>query len=262
MKDVIIVGSLFGRHHYGHCYTDVLLPLMLIPQDVWKTAYIVCSPQSPIMTECFRLLGFTESQIIQVVHESEFLYVKHLHTVRKPMSYFCHYGICCTSLRQIFSEKLHLVDLIPSNYFLYNRRPTDTRLFGNFAELVNLTKLKYPDIEWKVFPAIIQTFEETFRLTATAKFFFGATGSSCQKIHAMKPGTVCVIAHSTGYDHATIRPMIALDILCLYYVVPGMKHFINRPVILNLTIATQYIGYGLYALENKQWPKNLPGFKY
>ena len=259
-QHLIVVGNLHARKHFGHCIFDILLPLTILPDEVKEKSFIAIDSSHPIIQEGLMMMGFRECQFLNY-SENMCYYAEYFHTVRNPLPYLTYHGYALVRFHKIIYEKFNIKSK-PHNYFLYNRRPTDTRYFANFDSLVSLTKEKYPTIDWKIFPSIMPSLKDAFTLASTAKFIFGATGSNLYMIFGMHPESVCVIAHGDGYDRWVIAMTLGLGLFGLFFNVPNMKHFDKRPNYLDLDTTITCIGYGIYAAQNQKWPSNINDFTY
>ena len=259
-EDLVGTGNQLARRHYGHCFTDVFFPLTLIPQDIREKAYILCSKTLSIMMDGLLVLGFSPSRII-FAEENMFVYAKHFHTLRKPLPFLTYFGSCPIEFRRLLYLKYD-IHATPSNYFIYNRRKTDTRYIANFDELVINIKNAFPQYNWLIFPTISPNLQSLMTRAATAKFFYTMTGSNSFFTLAMQPGTVCVYGHPASYDLSNIRMAIVLNIFNLVYFLPGIGYFTHADNIINCSVAVHNIEIGLDALKHKKWKTNLTEFCY
>ena len=253
-NEFVLVGNQLARYSFGHMHEDVLLPMLLIPDEVRERAYVFCPPNNPLFKEGLQLIGFKEQKIL-LVDEDEWMYANMYHTILNPLPFLCYYGKCCRKFHQIIVDTYNLSNVKNDQYVFCNRDKGFCRHITNIDEVFNQTKLQYPQYDWKYLIDIFPTLKETFINWITVKFMFLPTGSNTHKCLAMKPGSVMVVATSCdNFDSAAMRIISSSDVFNIWFTVPGMKHFKIQPNYVNVTDAIKAIDIGIYAADHQKLP--------
>jgi hypothetical protein len=94
------------------------------------------------------------------------------------------------SLTKLFTERFGLGHVTPTKFELYNRWNM-SRAIGNFKELMDATKAKWPAIPWEECRHY-NTLKEQAKFFDGVKFLFGVHGSVLANIIFMRPDTAVV----------------------------------------------------------------------
>ena len=255
-KEFVLAGGQLARMNFGHMLIDAFSPMLLIPEEVRNRAYVFCPIDKPLYKEGLLLIGFKERNIIPV-DDDEWIQTYAYHTIMNPLPLLCYYGKCCRLFHQLIVDKYNLSNVKNDQYVFCNRDKGYCRHITNMEELLNHTRLTYPQYDWKMLKDSFPTLKETFTNWIKIKFIFLPTGSNANKCIALKPGSVMVVASSgDGLDTSTMRMICSSDVFNIWFWVPGMEHFgdKNKPNFVNVTDAMKSIDIGIYAAAHQRLP--------
>ena len=195
---------------------------------------------------------FPGKQILPL-RKNEFVNVEEFHTVFCPSAGIQHYSFSLLKCSQIIKEKFNLTSIQPSFYGYSNRKLGYARVIANFDSLVKEILRKYPDYNWINVPDHFDNFSKSFKIWASLKVIFAATGSNLIPLIAMKEESGLCIVGSDRLDWE----VVALTQVCnlfLYYVgYPGIPHFDRSPKTIDINVALETLGDVIYAVNNGHW---------
>ena len=219
--EVILTGHYHSRSNFGHCITDLIAPILLLPKDVRERSYVIGSHLRSFPNEFLKIIGFKDEQIIYF-NETSWFYADRLHAFSKWRPIANINGEINVVLNKLLMEKLNLDHIVPTKYTVNNRK--GKRGIKNINELFTAIQQSFPDKQWNIF----NTFEgniSTYAYKYTEiKFLVAPVGSNVYNLVFMKPYTTLCIGSSEIYDFYSI--FLALSSHHYYYMfsVPGLKH--------------------------------------
>lgn len=252
------IGTQFA---YGHMMRDGIIPLQFIPQSVLNNSVFICNKvYIQYLKEIIPLYGCKEPAMICNIEGSECVYVEHLFCVTPK-----HYRMGVSGIHhnrnfvQILKKAAGTANTTATRYVLTNRGYGMPRYIIGFDFMVSKVKKKWPKIDWYIYLSPEQSVVKQCAFWSTVKFVFGPCGSNLFNIIFMNENGVVVYMRDPMYADAgnNVAAVVAnLWVLSVPYHGWENKHFdvdkSKTPI--NICLALEYIGHGLYVLENQEWP--------
>ena len=259
--EMVVIGNQHTRENYGHFYNDLLLPMMLIPEEVRRNVYVMGYNRSNYHHEGLIAIGFNPSMIIDI-EEDDWMFVKRLHTVIKPVPFLFYFGICGRRIHQTFYNYFHLDAIENNRYVFCNRNKGLWRHLENMDDVVQEARKSFPMINWEIMEDVFPTMRETALNWATIKLIFLPTGSNCVKCVYMKPNSVMVVGLAGKIDLSIMCDITCCELFNIWFAVPGMTHFGEKDAknYVDVPFAIRTLKCGIYASFHKKWPASFDGF--
>ena len=253
--EIVLLGNQHTREKYGHFHHDILFPMMLIPEEVRRSCFVMGFNNNSFVYDALEAIGFSRSMIIDI-EEDDWFYCKRLRTIIKPAPFLFYFGICGKRLHQTLTEYYELDKIKSTLYAFCNRDKGEWRHLSNMNELILKAQNEMPFIKWVEIPNRFQSLKETALTWASIKLVFLPTGSNCVKCIHMKPFSVLVIALGDIIDLAAMRTATCLELFNIWFSVPNMTHFgdKNATNLMNISFAFQSLKCGVYCSIYQKWP--------
>ena len=240
---------------FGHWFHDVLAPLTLFPFDIIQRSFIIRAFDTAVPIETIFAFGVKEEQIL-ILHHKEWIFARNCYSTIPP-PHNRHFGL----MMKIVSEKLrkyYKVDsIIPSNYFITNRKPGEKRYISNMYDVYLAIKEHFiNEFEVKFLPDP-KEMNEMAQKWASAKLIFVVTGSTCMKSVFLKEKSVMLIALGNIMDN--VQPLYAAihEIFTLSFPVEGLNHLLRwNNYTINITIALKAFNVAAYCARHGCWNPN------
>ena len=233
---------------FGHFFSDVLIPLLMFPQDVISKSYLLLNANSKKHVHYLKYIGFLTEKVI-FLKKRQWLFATNLYTPIDPLVHISHYG----KLSNTFSKKLrnyfNLTNVIPDKYYITNRDPKQSRHIANMEEVYQAIVNEYPERNFEILPDI-QNFDEAAYYWGRAKLVFGPTGSNLFKHYIMANKTILVVIAAENFDNALVIGTGSHDVFALFSILPGMPHFHIHVNVLNISEALILINIALNCIDN------------
>ena len=237
---------------FSHYFIDILAPLTLFPQEVIEKSYVIIPFNNAAPVESIFAFGVIRKHLI-ILQPKEWIFARNCYSTIPP-PHVRHFG----SMMRIVSQKLrryYKVDvIIPTNYFITNRKSGEFRYISNMFEIFETIKHYYIN-EYNVsFLDDPKDMNEMARTWASAKLIFVVTGSTCIKSVFMKEKSVMIIALANMMDN--VEPLYAAinEVFTLTFPVKGLLHFQRwTNFTINITIAVRVFGIAAYCAKFGQW---------
>ena len=240
---------------FSHYYFDLLAPLTLFPQDVIENSNIIIPFNTASPLEPIYAFGVKKEQLI-ILHPKEWIFSRNCYSTIPP-PHIRHFG----SMIKIVSDKLRsfykLESIIPTNYFITNRKPGEFRYISNMLDVYQAIHDYYINEYNITFLDDPKDMKKMTQTWASAKLMFVVTGSTCIKSLFMKEKTVMIIALGNIMDN--IQPLYAAthEVFTLTFPVKGLMHFRKwTNFTINISIAIRVFGVGAYCAKHGQWYQN------
>ncbi|EAX90891.1 hypothetical protein TVAG_376750 [Trichomonas vaginalis G3] len=179
----------FGHYNlqcYGHFFLDVILPCILLPQDIIKKSYIIYRDNATYALQFLEAMGFGDRVITLGI--KEWVYADHVYTMIEPRTSGNIASSPLYNLSIYLRHKFNAEDIVPTDICYMLRK---TRIIHNLKDAIEEAS-KQLNIEIKLIPDYIETAHETVKIWAKIKIVVGTTGSNLMKCIFMKEKT-CVI---------------------------------------------------------------------
>ena len=249
--EVILTGHLHSRFNFGHCLTDLIAPILLLPKDVRERSYVIGSPNISFPNELLRIIGFKDEQIIQL-NETSWFYADKLHAFSQWRPLANINGDMNVILNKVLIEKLNLSHITPTKYTINNRK--GKRGIKNIDELLAAIQQRFPEKQWNVFYTYGGNISSYAYQYTEVKFLIAPVGSNVFNMVFMKPYTILCIGSSERFDYYSV--FFAVSSYHYYYMfpVPGLQHRSPTDWEWNISIALKAIGNALYCEKYKHFP--------
>ena len=239
---------------FGHFFSDILIPLLMFPNDIISKSYLVLNNNARIHVDYFKFINFPSEKAI-FLKPKKWIFASNLYTPVDPIVHIAHYG----KLSNMFSFKLrkyfNLTDIIPSLYFVTNRKKNYPRYISNMEDVLNILKHVYPERNFQVLQDI-NNFNEAAKLWGSAKLVLGPTGSNLFKHYVMANKTILVIIASNSCDTALAMGAASHDVFSLFSRLPGMHHLFRQMNIFNITEAIRVVKIALWCVDHGYFNPN------
>ena len=179
-----------GHQHtsdFGHWFLEVLPAYAIMPKSILYNSIVLVPFKRQHVVEGLKLLGVQPYQIL--AGDNILVFAKHFYTL--------DHAICgdlnkylIESMRLYFIQKFNLGNSPPTEYLTFNR-PNMSRCIGNYVELRDAIKKRWPNIDWKD-GVYHQTLEKQARYFDKVKFVFSVHSSMFANIIFMQANTVVV----------------------------------------------------------------------
>jgi hypothetical protein len=179
-----------GHQHssdFGHWFLELLPAYAVIPRNITSCSVVVVPERHHHVVDGFAFLGINECQIVAGINIPVF--ARHFYTAEY---WFCGdlTRFLIGSMARLFKRRFHLGRITPVKYELYNRWNM-SRAIGNFAELMDQTKVRWPAIPWEECPHYTKLKQQA-KFFDAVKFLFSLHGSVLANIIFMRPHTAVV----------------------------------------------------------------------
>ena len=244
---VLSVGHYF-TNIFGHFINDICIPLLIFPKEILDLSYIVLYHDIPRSFD-FHILGINPQKIIYL-KSKQWIFAMNFYTVVDPLTHLSHFGKLSNSFSKRIRNYYQLNSIIPTKYFITNRKPNRFRYIANMNDLINTAILIYPERSFSKLEDI-RIFKEASLVWATAKLIIGPTGSNLFKHYAMANKTILIIISSCDFfDESIAISAGSHDVFTLFMKSPNMKHFSIENNIINITEVIHVINIGLFCVDN------------
>jgi hypothetical protein len=179
-----------GHQHssdFGHWFLEVLPTYAVLPRNITSSSIVVVPEKHHHVVDGFAFLGIKEYQIVAGLNIP--IFARHFYTANY---WFCGdlTRFLIGSMARLFKDRFNLGHVKPVKYELYNRWNM-SRVIGNFEELMDQTKAKWPSIPREECPHYRKLKQQATFFDAV-NFLFGVHGSVLASIIFMKPDTAVV----------------------------------------------------------------------
>ncbi|EAY22704.1 hypothetical protein TVAG_476330 [Trichomonas vaginalis G3] len=256
-KDYIHNGSVVGKydtvisicHHwlymYGHQYLDFMSVVLLIPEQIRNTAYIVLPAKMEITRQLIELLGIPRERQIEV-QNSDFIHANVLYSI---VPGFCIDSVGELSLivRSFLFRHFNLVSIKCNRYVLYNR-DKKPRIVQNYPELCELANKTYPNYPWE--KNIEQhDLKGSALYYASIKFMWTISGSVLGNIVYFQPfSIICeVTMKESNLVFFAVSSVYKIHHVILH--LPNNKHFDRNDIVMNTTLFLKIMDKGVSLLK-------------
>ena len=238
---------------YSHWYYDVLAPLVLIPQEIVDSSYILAFQNKQFALDTLLPLGIKEENII-FIHQGEWVYASNLIAAINPTPHIGHFNKATLILSQKLRDYYHLEKIIPTFYYFSNRQ--GRRMITNLDDIYKAVVNKFPNYKTSIVPDF-DRIDRFAKIWAEAKFMFMGTGSNFIKNLFMKEKSVIVVALANSQDLCIARSAASHGVFTLYFVVVGMDHHYDQSGhACDVDLALRVCSIGFYCAEHGQWKSN------
>ena len=249
----VIVSWSRYENVFGHLISDVVAPLLYVPQYIWdlKPVLFVQSVPIPLIQEYMCVIGHGDIKIISPPYEAiyaENLYIVQGATTINPCGFHA-----IPMLRQKIVSYYNLSAIVPTNYAFMNkdRRHRRIRNILKIMEaLQNHTNIRF--LHLRVNKPDRLSFA---REMASLRIFIVSCGSQAYNMIFMKEKTGCITMNAKQYDCPNAKIATDLNIWNIQIIHPYMDHY-GRSGLGNITRFIYSFDVMRYAVEHQQWPAN------
>ena len=240
---------------FGHFISDVLIPLLMFPQDIIEKSNLVFAPSAKKHINYLKYIGINPDKVI-FLKEKQWIFAYNLYTPVNPLVHVSHFGKLSNTFAKKLREYLKLNEIIPNKYFVTNRSPNQFRHIANMNEIYEAFKVHFPERNFSILNDIYNFTEASFTWS-TAKLIFGPTGSNLFKHYAMANKSVLVIiASEGGVDMGIAFGAGSHDVFTIFAIKRSMRHFKCQYNYFNITPALRLIEIGLYCCDHGHFNHN------
>ena len=240
---------------FGHWFHDVLAPLTLMPRDVIEISYIICAFDCAVPFETLFAFDVQKWQIL-ILRPGEWVFAKNCYSTLPP-PHNRHFGKMMNTVSQKLRSYYNVTNIIPSNYFITNRKKGEKRYISNMYDVYLSIQNFYKNEYNVLFLNDPKEMNEMAYTWASAKLVFVVTGSTCMKSIFLAEKSVMLIALGDFMDN--VQPLYAAihNVFSLTFHVKGLRHFRKwTNFTINLSIAIRVFGIGALCAKNGKWPLN------
>ena len=253
-NDVIAVG-----HHasgiFGHMLDDVLIPILMLPQDIIDKSFIAVTYETYKYANLFNVIGIFPERV-HFMNKSQWIFACNLYTFVDPTLHISHYGLLSNRFSQKMRKYYAVDKIVPTNYVISYR--TTNRNITNLYQVYLEMKMLFPNRPF-IYYADELSIENSSKVYASALLLFGPTGSNMYKHYFLKEKSVIIIALGTHLDPTVGIGAGAHDIFTIYVVLPGMEQFGTNPGFLKIDIARRLFTEAIYCVDHHHFStKTLP----
>ena len=241
---------------FGHFISDVLIPLLMFPQEIVERSKLVFVPSAQQHLSYLNFIGINPEKAI-ILDRGQWVYAENLYTPVDPLVHVSHYGQLSNAFARKLREYLKLNEIIPNKYFVTNRNPRQSRHISNMNEIYESIQERYPERNFSILNDMYN-FTEASYVWSSAKLVFGPTGSNLFKHYAMANKSVLVIIGSSfGVDTALAIGGGSHDVFTIFGIKRSIPHFKPQYNYFNITPAMRLIEIGLYCSDHSHFnPKD------
>lgn len=138
-------------HEYGwffaHWLIDFMPKFSVIPKDILLKSKIIITNMAAFTINGLEFFGVSQKNIIAPLPDTA-IFCDTLYTV-EPIICTKFNAYLLLNLRQMIIKACNLDKNAPTDYIVYNRENTDYRKIGNYKEIFDTIKEKYPQHPWK-----------------------------------------------------------------------------------------------------------------
>ena len=233
---------------FGHFISDVMIPLMIFPQEIIEKSCFILNYQAKAYQNYFSYIGIPPNRVI-LLRRREWVFATNLYVTINPLINVAHYGKLSNKFSNRLRNYFNVTNLVPTNYFITNRGPTKSRHISNIDEVAKLLIDIYPERNFTVLRDIYD-FNKAAYLWASAILVFGPTGSNLFKHYIMANKTILVVIASDMIDWSLAKGAASHEVFTLFFPLPGMSHFGYDFNILNLTKTIKVIEIALFCIDH------------
>ena len=245
---------------FGHFFLDVLVPLMLLPEEILHRAKIFFHHPKDFSIETLQIFGIKPSQFLAKDHYFG-VWAKKAY-VLVPSPHINMFGWPIIKLSTHLMQHYGIEDLIATDYYIMNRKDGFRSIpQKNFDDIVSYFKTNHPGNNYKTFYCN-GTVKETAIIWRTAKFVFAPTGSGNIGMMYMHKHCAVLCAHSTYYDQTMKGIAITYEIFYLCFSVPYSRQWRRIPFKIPIKSVDRLTKVIFYALENHKWPEHNKIYQY
>jgi hypothetical protein len=179
-----------GHQHssdFGHWFLEVLPAYAAIPRDTLLSSIVVLPEYHDYIADHLAVFGVHPSQIVTGLQLTVF--ARHFYTAE--------FTVCgdllaylITNFRNFVIEKFGLARTPPHRFMLHNRWNM-SRAIGNWVELVDAVREKWPNVKWEECPVVLGL-QRSAVFFDQVKLLFGVHGSIMANVMFMQPNTSLV----------------------------------------------------------------------
>ena len=258
-EEVIAFGHI-ATTIFGHWFVDVLIPLMLLPEDVLFRSKICTHYKRDFYTETLTHLGVKEENIIYI-NDTDYCIGRIVYSVM-PYTHVNTFGyagkIFWKKIRKVFNVE----EIKPDLYAITNRAvprrgiPSDT-----IDAIFQYVKLKYSEYNWTFMRDNPKSVQDTAIFWAHLKFVFAPTGSNLCGIFFMNQKSVVVVAQADLNDICFQAHAAVIGIYIFLFAVPGTGHHATG-ITVSVPEAKRGIDIGMYMSQKGSWPPHNDQYIY
>ena len=240
---------------FGHFFMDILIPLLMFPNEVISKSYVALSAVSLKYQSYFKFIDFPVEKAI-FLKRGEWTFASNLYMPIKPLDHLGHYGNLSASFAEKLRNYFNVTNIVPDKYYVTNRKVNNTRYINNMNEIFQVLNNTFPERSFLILPDF-NDFHEAAYWWCRAKLVFGPTGSNLFKHFIMSNNTILVVIASTYYDHALAAGAASHGVYSLFYKLKGMSHLkAHKPNIMNTTHASHIMRIAFYFLDHGHYNPN------
>lgn len=241
---------------FGHALEDIMQPMLMMPEDILKSAYVLSAGITNVLDEFFDLINIPKERRI-TLRSGQWISCDKVYTLTDPQIYLNYYGIPTFKLKQLFERSFKLSDIKPTKYYFTNRKQYRPRHIHNLDEIIDAAKKRFPAIEWDyINDTETSTLVAASKVWATAKFVFAPIGSNIVKCVFMKDNGVLVIPCTFHPDFSIAHFASACHIFSLHWREFKTSHISGIGEAISVWRSLDMIERGLICLKNRQWRKD------
>ena len=245
-RSVIALGH-YATYMYGHFFLDVMVPLMMIPDEIVNESMILILHKYDFVDETFKAFGW-ENKILNPPPD-DWYFVHRLYVAYDPMPHVGHRGVALTEFSRRIKEAYGVNESVRAyRYTLMNRRWNSRRTVTNFNEFVDLVKKTYTNISWEIIEDF-HTMRDTVILYNSIKFHFTPTGSNLIRIFFMQKDTV-VLSAQCDFNDFVMQSIAISAKVHMFLVANNCDHDMPAPIKISIKDVARVFDKALkYALS-------------
>ncbi|EAY07079.1 hypothetical protein TVAG_140530 [Trichomonas vaginalis G3] len=249
--DKVIAG--FSYHsQFGHFLQDMICGIISLPSEYFKDAEIFVNFGEKQAKNFFKFIGFDPDHVHSFTNE--WIYVKDLHLVVSDFginSLFASW----IDLHNIIYKKYNYSSIKPTLYTIINKPKGNWGCVLNLEELVNYTKLTYPQYDWREYPPdTLLDLEGVSRLLASSKVYVSAPGSSCFNVIYMQPNSVVAFFSRKKPDNPAIAAAFSLGVFIFSINNNEIHEDVKNISLDSFKVAISEV---VYVAENGKWRNDI-----
>ena len=241
-------------HLFAHWITDIMCPLLYIPQWIWDLNPVLCMQQAnqEIAQEYLKIIGH-HTITVQILNEGEIVYAEYLFLVKGlGMVHPCG-KFALPLLRQKIRTYYGLDSVYPQNYGYINKTEK-RRSFTNLDDLINVISKSY-SIKFMFLKTNVPTRNLFARNVASLKILICPCGSISYNTMFMKEKTGFLALNANLLDGPNLKLALELNLWHIQVCHDNLTHFgESGPCNITRCFISFKVIYS--AVENQKWPSN------
>ena len=246
--DYAITAGHTQIYQFGHFMHDVVMVMMLFPDDILKNSYIIINSGALSYCEGLIAIGVDKWQIIGL-KSGEYVHCRNLYAAVDPIPHMSHYGLLCIKLSNKLRNYYSVEHVVPSRYLFMNRKINRGRRIGNMEDIVLAANKKYENKYYFEYVEDDETLKGSSILWSSARFMFCPTGSNCVKELFMAPNTIIVISLRDLLDISHSIRAASHGVFALLFRIVGYPHYSNKVAICNIDLGLKAVSLAIRCLE-------------